>query len=148
MAAPTRRWLIDGNNVMGSRADGWWNDRPRAMARLAQQVATWAVGHDDEIVLVFDGAEQPEVALLAGGNLAIRFAPRRGRDAADDLVVTLAADRAQGAPPDVVVTADRGLVARLPEGCAVLGPRRFLDGLGSGPDPGPARGPGRSRRRG
>lgn len=123
------RWLIDGNNVMGSRPDGWWNNRPKAMARLAQEIAEWCITHDDEVVLVFDGAEQPSVAVLAGGNLSIRFAPRRGRDAADDEIVALAtsvADLDDPAGDDLVVTGDRGLIARLPPETEVLGAGRFL----------------------
>ena len=130
-AGPARVWLIDGNNVMGSRPDGWWNDRPAAMARLAQQVARWCWTHDDEVTLVFDGVERTPVARLAGGNLAIRFAPRPGRDGADDLIVDLAHD---GAGSLVVVTADRGLIDRLVAVEAeaeieIEGPRRFLDRL-------------------
>lgn len=123
------RWLIDGNNVMGSRPDGWWNNRPKAMARLAQEIAQWCITHDDEVVLVFDGSEQPSVAILSGGNLAIRFAPRRGRNAADDEIVTLAISEPDGDDPageDVVVTGDRGLIARLPPEVEVLGAGRFL----------------------
>ena len=34
--------IVDGANVMGSRADGWWRDRPGAMARLHGELATLA----------------------------------------------------------------------------------------------------------
>ena len=119
------RWLIDGNNVMGSRPDGWWNDRPKAMARLAQEVAVWCRSHDDAVLVVFDGRTIDEVGLLAGGNLTIRFAQRSGRNAADDVLVELAEDG------DRLVTADRGLRARLPEGVQVIGPRAFLDTIGA-----------------
>ncbi len=117
------RWLIDGNNVMGSRPDGWWNDRPGAMARLGQQIAEWCWTHDDEVVLVFDGPELGEVMQLAGGNLTIRFANRSTRDAADDVLVAAAS------AGDTVVTADRGLRARLPEAVDVLGPKALLSRL-------------------
>src|SRR5688500_15194125 len=33
-------WLVDGNNVMGAKADGWWRDRPRAMQRLVDSLDT------------------------------------------------------------------------------------------------------------
>lgn len=124
-------WLVDGNNVMGSRPDRWWNDRPAAQARLAQAVAEWCRSHTDHVTLVFDGAPVPAVTQLAGGDLWIEFAPRRGRDAADHRIVELAQqESALAAPrPLVVVTADRGLRARLPEGTAVEGPRRFLERL-------------------
>lgn len=115
------RWLIDGNNVMGSRPDGWWNDREGAMARLTQTIAEWCRTHDDEVVVVFDGTERPAVSQLAGGNLVVRFADRSGRNAADDVIVDLACSG------DSVVTADRGLIGRLTEGVSTTGPRSFLE---------------------
>ncbi|MEZ5217307.1 MAG: NYN domain-containing protein [Ilumatobacteraceae bacterium] len=127
---PGRRYVIDGNNVMGSRPDRWWNDRAGAAARLAQQVAEWSRTHTCPVVLVFDGAPVPEVALLAGGNLAIEFAPRRGRNAADDHIVDLVAANPDPASA-VVVTADLGLLARLPTDARACGPRRFLAGIGA-----------------
>jgi len=114
------RWVVDGNNVMGSRPDGWWNDRVGAMERLTQQVAEWCWSHDDDVVLVFDGRVQPEVQALGGGNLVVEFAGRSARDAADDVIV----DRAR--PSDRVVTADRGLVSRLANGVERVGPKTFL----------------------
>ena len=35
--------IVDGANVMGSRADGWWRDRAGAMARLHGELAALAV---------------------------------------------------------------------------------------------------------
>jgi predicted RNA-binding protein with PIN domain len=115
--------LIDGNNVFGSRPDGWWNDRPGAMRRLAQSVAEWCRTHDDPVVLVFDGPVEQATLELQGGNLRIEVAPRRGRDAADDLIVALA----EQLPEARVVTSDRGLRARLVERC---GDRVTLTGVG------------------
>lgn len=34
--------IVDGANVMGSRADGWWHDRAGAMARLHGELAALA----------------------------------------------------------------------------------------------------------
>lgn len=119
------RWIVDGNNVMGSRPDGWWNDREGAMERLAQQVAEWCWTHDDEVIVVFDGPEREAVVALAGGTLAIRFAGGAARrDGADDVIVDLTR------PGDTVVTADRGLRRRLSAGVTTIGPRSFLDRLG------------------
>jgi hypothetical protein len=39
---PSVRWIVDGNNVMGSRPDGWWRDRDGAARRLAAEVAAFA----------------------------------------------------------------------------------------------------------
>lgn len=112
------RWIIDGNNVMGAGADGWWNDPVAAAARLAQGIAEWCRTHDDDVVLVFDGRSDDRVATKAGGNLRIEFAPRPKRDAADDRIVELV-DELFVRPDLRVVTSDKGLIARLPPGVEV-----------------------------
>lgn len=119
-------WIIDGNNVMGSRPDGWWNDRPKAMERISQEIAVWCRTHTDRVTLVFDGPTLAGVSILSGGNLEIRFAGRHVRDGADDEIVHWA-QRAE--PPFTVVTADRGLRARLPTSASVEGPAGFLSRL-------------------
>jgi hypothetical protein len=126
------RWLVDGNNVMGSRPDGWWNDPVGAAGRLTQEIATWCGSAYEPVTVVFDGPHQPSVAILAGGPLVVAFAGRSGRDAADDRIVELAAGgiRSEGIEL-TVVTADRGLIARLPAGTAVEGPRAFLRRIGA-----------------
>lgn len=118
-------WVVDGNNVMGAGADGWWNDPVGAAARLAQSVAEWCRDHDDPVVLVFDGKPQPAVEAAGGGNLTVAFARRPGRDAADDRIVELVEERYGDEPALTVVTSDRGLAARLPPGVAVEGAGRF-----------------------
>jgi len=112
------RWVVDGNNVMGAGANGWWNDRAGAAAGLAQRVAEWCRTHDDEVILVFDGRPVEDVATRAGGNLRVEFAPRPKRDAADDRIVELV-DELFVEPDLRVVTSDKGLVARLPPGVDV-----------------------------
>ena len=83
------RWIIDGNNVFGSRPDGWWNDRDGAANRFAQQVAEWCRTHGDDVTIVFDAPVSQATLDVAGGNLEIVEAPRRGRNAADDHIVEL-----------------------------------------------------------
>jgi predicted RNA-binding protein with PIN domain len=132
-------WVVDGNNVMGAGADGWWNDPTAAAVRLTQAIAEWARTHDDAVTVIFDGRPEPRLAELAGGNLAVDFARRLGRDAADDRIVELV-EETYGAEPDLtVVTSDRGLVARLPPGVGVEGAGRFRTRLGLG-RPTPRRG--------
>ena len=120
-------WLIDGNNVFGSRPDGWWNDPQAAKRRLAQRIAEWCRTHDDPVILVFDPPVAAETVRLAGGNLTIAVAARGGRDAADDEIVELARDLA--AP--CVVTSDRGLRRRLLEqsgdAIRIVGVSRFRE---------------------
>lgn len=126
------RWVVDGNNVFGSRPDGWWNDRPAAQRRLAQRVAVWCRGHDDEVLLVFDAPLAPETAELAGGNLTIVESRRRGRDAADhEIVERLAGFAAAHETADVrVVTSDKGLRERIPSWASVWGVGGFRDLIG------------------
>ena len=119
-------WLIDGNNVYGSRPDGWWNDRDRASTRFAQCVAEWCRTHDDDVAIVFDAPVPESTAMLAGGNLRIEEAPRRGRDAADDHIVDLV-DDASVDDELTVVTSDKGLKQRLPHHVQVIGSGRFRE---------------------
>ncbi|MEJ7799066.1 MAG: hypothetical protein WKF60_01015, partial [Ilumatobacter sp.] len=108
------RWIIDGNNVYGSRPDGWWNDRDAAAARFTQRVAEWCRTHGDEVTVVFDAPLSDSVASLAGGNLGVVEARHRGRDGADDEIVELIdlldTEEADGGHGELtVVTSDRGL---------------------------------------
>jgi predicted RNA-binding protein with PIN domain len=118
------RWLIDGNNVFAARPDGWWNDRGAAMERFTQRVAEWCRTHADQVTVVFDQPVPESVLMLAGGNLRVVAAPRRGRDAADDEIARLVAD-ADNLDQLTVVTSDRGLRGRLPTAVCVVGAGRF-----------------------
>ena len=129
------RWIIDGNNVMGAGADGWWNDPVTAAVRLAQAVAEWSRTHKDPVTLVFDGAPEARVAELAGGNLSVTFATRRGRDAADDRIVELVDDLYAEETDLTVVTSDKGLRDRLPPGVISEGAGRFRQRIGLGGRP-------------
>lgn len=124
------RWIVDGNNVMGAGADGWWRDPVAAAGRLTRALADWAATHDDAVVVVFDGRPEPSLARRAGGRLSVEFARRPGRDAADDRIVELVAAEPGPATDLRVVTSDRGLAQRLPPGVAVEGAGRFRERLG------------------
>lgn len=126
------RWVIDGNNVFGSRPDGWWNDRPAAQRRFAQRVAEWCRTHDDDVTLVFDAPVDAGTAMLAGGNLTVVEAARRGRNAADDEIVDLVESMfPEQIDLDVrVVTSDHGLRERLPAGVTIEGVATFRARVG------------------
>ena len=81
-------WIVDGNNVMGSRPDGWWRDRRGAQRRLVERLETFAAARDEPVTVIFDGRPHD-----AGGGCGSRCASRgaRGRDAADDDVAALVA---------------------------------------------------------
>lgn len=110
--APTRRLIVDGMNVIGSRPDGWWRDRRGAMRRLVAALERL----DDDVVVVLDGAPFD----LDSASVDVRFASRRGRDAADDDIAEMAGEG------DTVVTSDAELERRVRErGAEVLGASAF-----------------------
>jgi predicted RNA-binding protein with PIN domain len=116
-----RRWgilVVDGNNVIGAVADGWWRDRPAAVRRLLARLQCFG----EPATLVLDVA-QPDLAEGEHGGIVVRYATRRGRDAADDLVRELVAEDA-----DVtVVTSDRALRRDVEAaGAEVVGAGTFL----------------------
>jgi predicted RNA-binding protein with PIN domain len=121
--------IVDGNNVMGAAADGWWRDRPAAVLRLLARLQCYArtAGDSVAVVLVLDVAQ----AALAEGELdgvTVRYATRRGRDAADDRIRELLDEGCD--EPVLVATSDRALAADVrSRGAAVVGARTFLDRL-------------------
>jgi len=117
--------LVDGNNVMGSRPDGWWKDRAGAARRLVEQIGDWAARADQDVLVIFDGAPPP--AMPQPDRVEVRFASRRGPDAADDDIAEIVA--AEEDPP-FVVTSDADLARRVREhGAEVAGARWLLDQL-------------------
>jgi hypothetical protein len=121
------RWVVDGMNVIGSRPDGWWRDRRTAMRRLVEELGAL----DDPVTVVLDGSPFE----LEGGPVDVRFASRRGPNAADDDIAALvAADTDAGGLR--VGTSDADLERRVREhGAEVEGAgafRRRLDGLADG----------------
>ena len=119
-------WIIDGNNVMGSRPDGWWRDRPGAQRRLVERLETFADARDEPVTVIFDGRAHDAGG---GSRVAVQFARRAGRDAADDDVAALVA-RHPHPGSLTVVTSDGGLAARVRDaGAEVVGAGEFLRAL-------------------
>jgi hypothetical protein len=127
MRAAMRVLVIDGANVVGSRPDGWWRDRPGAAARLAERLETASLPYDD-VVLVLEGKARRGRPRGSAPGLRIEHADGDGDDAIVAEVVRLVA---AGHEVDVV-TADRGLRSRVEvAGGTSLGPRWLLDRIGS-----------------
>jgi predicted RNA-binding protein with PIN domain len=126
------RWLVDGMNLIGSRPDRWWENRPRAMRDLVSELERYVADSGDEVTVVFDGSpseEGPAPGGSARGRLWVSFAPG-GRDAADDEI----AERIARAPDPgaiAVVTSDKALGERVGEHGAEVVPvgrfRRLLE---------------------
>lgn len=128
------RTVVDGMNVIGSRADGWWRDRDAAARRLLGRLQHAAMRSRDPLTLVLDGRPPTDLPEGDHDGVEVRYARRRGRDAADDRIVELVA--ADSDPASLrVVTSDRDLVDRV----TALGARtegagaflRRLDSLGA-----------------
>ena len=120
------RWFIDAMNVIGSRPDGWWRDRDRAVRRLVDEVRAWA--GDEPVTVVLDTG--PDDLLGTGGPVTVVRAARRGRNAADDEIVRLVS----GEPDALVVTSDAELASRVRAlGARVEGAGTFRRRLESSP---------------
>jgi rRNA-processing protein FCF1 len=109
-------------NVIGSRPDGWWRDRPGAMKRLVRELESL----DGEVAVVFDG--QP--VEIQSDRVDVAFASRSGRNAADDDIAARVA--AEANPRSLtVVTSDADLARRVREnGARVEGASTFRRRLG------------------
>ena len=128
MSSGRAGWLIDGNNVMGSRPDGWWRDRRGAARTLAAELAEFAAREGVPVTVVFDGAPF-DVEAPVQAALEVAFAPRSGRDAADDEIARRVAAATDPAAL-TVVTSDAGLARRVREhGAEVVPAGRFRRGL-------------------
>ena len=124
--------VIDAANVVGSRPDGWWRDRPGAAARLHARLRQYLdeePGSATRNVLVLEGRARADVPAGVAGSLEVVHAPREGDDAIVDEVRRT--DVADGTL--AVVTADRGLAARVEQfGATVVRPGWLLDRLADG----------------
>ena len=113
---------------MGARPDGWWRDRPGAMARLTAALDAFARATGDPVTVVFDGRPHD----IPAERVAVRFATRRGQNAADDDIAALAAADADPATLRVV-TSDGTLAERVAAaGASAVGAgefRRRLDAV-------------------
>lgn len=116
--------VVDAANVVGSRPDGWWRDRPGAARRLHDRIDSAGLAFD-EVVLVLEGAARRGQPEGRTGRLRTIHATGSGDDAIVDLV------RSYGDDDSItVVTADRELRARVEaEGAATAGPGWLLDRL-------------------
>jgi predicted RNA-binding protein with PIN domain len=122
----SRRWLVDGMNLIGSRPTGWWRDRKGAMRELVEELERFAERTGDEVEVVFDGRPFD----LESSSIGVGFARRGGPDAADDeIAARVAAEREPGTV--TVVTSDAELAERVRRaGAEVIGVsafRRLLD---------------------
>jgi len=151
--------IVDGANVVGSRPDGWWRDRPGAAVRLRSELTPLAV---QGITTLPEGMTSPPAPAdlpldgrrrgrddMASGRTQLRWLPEvvlvvegAARPAADDIAGPVQAVAAPGSGDDtiaalaastagrrVVVTADRELRQRCVAAGASVAGPSWLLGL-------------------
>jgi len=122
--------VIDGNNVVGAGVAGWWRDPPAAVRRLLERLRCSVTVSGGHVVLVLD-VPQPDLVEGDHGGVVVRYAARRGRDAADERILELLD---AGFPGDAdgpalveVITSDRALAEGARQrGARVTGAGTFL----------------------
>jgi predicted RNA-binding protein with PIN domain len=77
----SRRWLIDGMNVIGSRPNRWWNDPDRAVRELIEELDRYAASTDEDVSVVFDRRPSDHPSEIRNA-VKVIFASWRGRNAA------------------------------------------------------------------
>jgi hypothetical protein len=119
-----RMLVIDAANVIGSRPNGWWRDRPGAARRFTERVrATVSAGRlEPPVNVVLEGRARAGADEAIVGGVEVVHAPGEG----DDTIVALAEIHHDV----IVVTADRELAERVRAANAdVVGPSWLLDQL-------------------
>src|SRR5258705_13802520 len=114
-------------NVIGSRPDGWWRDRGRAMAALVERLEQWAADEGADVTVVF---ERPLSPPIESSTIKVAHAPKAAPNSADDEIVRLV--RADSDPAQIrVATSDRALSERIQAAGARVypaeSPRDLLD---------------------
>ncbi|HJZ26011.1 MAG TPA: hypothetical protein VJ370_07015 [Streptosporangiaceae bacterium] len=114
-SSPRASIVVDVANVMGSRPDGWWRDRPGAALRLHAELAALASKaravlpgdtEPEEFVMVLEGATKAAAPRIEN-NSPVRVVKADG--SGDDTIVALVRELPGRR---VVVTADRELRRR------------------------------------
>jgi predicted RNA-binding protein with PIN domain len=96
-------------NVIGSRPDGWWRDRGRAMVALVERLEQWAATDGADVTVVF---ERPLSPPIESSSITVAHAPRAAANSADDEIVRLVL--ADSDPAQIrVATSDRALSERI-----------------------------------
>ena len=123
------RWIVDGMNVIGSRPDGWWKDRGRAMVALVDRLDRWASVHGEEVTVVF---ERPPSTVITSSVVEVAHAPKAAANSADDEIFRRV--QADARPHEIrVVTSDKALANRVASlGASVYPAPSFRDLIDSG----------------
>ncbi len=109
-------------NVIGSRPDGWWRDRRRAMGTLVSRLEEWAVRENIDVTVVFERPPNPPIESAV---VTVAHAPAAAPNSADDEIVRMVI--ADPAPEQIrVATSDRDLADRVRSARATVFPAERL----------------------
>jgi predicted RNA-binding protein with PIN domain len=112
-------------NVIGSRPDGWWRNRSRAMTALIERLEQWAAAEDADVTVVF---ERPPSPPIESSVITVAHAPEVAANSADDEIVRLV--QADAHPSEIrVATSDRALSERVRAAGASVYPAERLRNL-------------------
>jgi hypothetical protein len=122
MSDPRHLIVVDAANVIGSRPNGWWKDRPGAARRLLSDMATLTtrLPETTEVTVVLEGAAKAAADGTAptAPRMTVVLADRSG----DDKIVDVVAET-DSHEQITVVTADRELRTRVEaHGAETVGP--------------------------
>jgi rRNA-processing protein FCF1 len=115
--------LIDAANVVGSRPNGWWRDRPRAAREFVERVraAVGAAALAEPVVVVLEGAARDGMEAGVAEGVTVLHASGSGDD-------TLLAAIADSESQVTLVSADRALCRRAQDlGAEVVRPGWLID---------------------
>jgi hypothetical protein len=149
-----RTWVIDAANVMGSRPDGWWRDRPGAAARLHARIlrllaspvaladGPWPSAAETAITTESSSeAQEPpdERALAESANPAVRAGttdPAEVPTAPERAILVLEGAARAGVQPGTVGTRNQSTPAEGPNQQPSVSPRSLtvVHAPGSGDD--------------
>lgn len=112
-------------NVIGSRPDGWWRDRNRAMTTLVDRLEQWASTEGSDVTVVFERPPSPPIESTV---ITVAYAPQPAANSADDEIVRLVL--ADPHPERIrVATSDRALSERVRAAGAATYPAERLRSL-------------------
>lgn len=115
--------LIDAANVIGSRPNGWWRDRPGAARTFVERVRALAGagGLEQPVVVVLEGKARGGVEPGVADGVTVVHASGSGDD-------TLVAVAAEATGQVTLVSADRALCRRAEAlGADVVRPGWLID---------------------
>ena len=116
--------VVDAANVIGSRPNGWWRDRPGAARAFTERVRAAVIAGrlDPSVTIVLEGKARAGAEEADVDGVEVVHAPGEG----DDTIAAIAEANCDV----VVVTADRRLAVRVRDANAdVVGPNWLLNQL-------------------